>query len=64
MSVNIKTIKKEDNGFYYLQDLGISIQGVESNKCIYEIVSQCIKNKINITITIKLHNNLDILVRI
>lgn len=32
--LNIKTIKKLDEGFYYLEDLGISIQSVESNKCL------------------------------
>ena len=47
-TLNIKTIKKEDEGYYYLEDIGISIQGVESNKCILEIINQCVKNKINI----------------
>jgi hypothetical protein len=32
--LNIKTIKKLDEEFYYLEDLGISIQGVDSNKCL------------------------------
>ena len=32
--INIKTIKKEDEGFYFLDDIGISVQGVDSNKCI------------------------------
>lgn len=41
--LNIKTIKKLDEGFYYLEDLGISIQGVDSNKCLLEIINQCIK---------------------
>ena len=62
--LNIKTIKKEDEGFYYLQELGISIQGVDSNKCIYEIVNQCIKNNIKIIIDIKLNNNTDIQIMI
>ena len=47
-TLNIKTIKKEDEGYYYLEDIGISVQGVESNKCIIEILNQCEKNKINI----------------
>ena len=56
-TLNIKTIKKEDEGYYYLEDIGISVQGVESNKCIIEILNQCEKNKINIIMEIKLFNN-------
>jgi hypothetical protein len=56
-TLNIKTKKKEDEGYYYLEDIGISIQGVESNKCILEILNQCVKNKINIVMEIKLFNN-------
>jgi hypothetical protein len=55
--LNIKTIKCTDKGFYYLKNLGISIQGVDSNKCIYEIINQCEKNNINLQINIKLNNN-------
>ena len=53
-TLNIKTIKKEDEGFYFLDTIGISIQGVDSNKCLLEICNQCIKNKIKIYIKIKL----------
>lgn len=56
-TLNIKTIKKEDEGYYYLEDIGISVQGVESNKCILEILNQCVKNKINIIMEIKLFDN-------
>ncbi len=56
--MNIKTIEKTDNGFYYLEDLGISIQGVDTNKCIYEIFQQCKMNNITLELSIKL-NNLD-----
>ena len=56
--INIKTIKKEDEGFYYIPKLGISVQGVESNKCLLEIINQCIENEITISIQIKLKNNL------
>jgi hypothetical protein len=51
--LNIKTIKKEDEGFYYLDDIGISIQGVDSNKCLLEIVNQCTKNRIKLSMKIK-----------
>ncbi len=54
--LNIKTIQKEDKGFYYLENLGISIQGVDSNKCINEIVNQCIHNNIKLKLNIKLSN--------
>lgn len=51
--LNIKTIKKEDEGFYYLDDIGISIQGVDSNKCLLEIVNQCLENRIKLSMKIK-----------
>jgi hypothetical protein len=44
--LNIKTINKNDEGFYYLENIGISVQRVESNKCLLEIINQCIENKI------------------
>jgi len=52
--LNIMTIKKEDSGFYYLDNLGISIQGADSNKCLLEIMHQCIKNNFNLMIAIEL----------
>ena len=54
--LNIKTIKKEDEGFYYIEKLGISIQGAESNKCLLEIANQCVKNNIEILLQIELLN--------
>jgi hypothetical protein len=56
--INIKTIKKFDEGFTYIDELGISVQGVESNKCLYEILHQCIENEINIKLQIKTFDNL------
>ena len=58
--LNIKTIKKEDEGFYYLDNIGISIQGAESNKCISEIINQCIENEISLCMKIKLINEITI----
>lgn len=55
--LNIKTIKKQNEGFYYYENLGISVQSVDSNKCIIEILNQCIKNNIQITMEILLENN-------
>jgi hypothetical protein len=60
--LNIKTIKKLDEGFTYMEDLGISIQGTESNKCLYEIVHQSIENEIPIKLQIKTKD--DILINI
>jgi hypothetical protein len=56
--LNIKTIKKEDDGFYYLENIGISVQGVESNKCLNEIIYQCIMNEIDIKMQIELLNKI------
>jgi hypothetical protein len=58
--LNIKTIIKLDEGFYYLEDLGISIQGVDSNKCLLEIINQCIENKITLIMKIKLNDETNI----
>lgn len=58
--LNIKTIKKEDEGFYYLDNIGISVQGVDSNKCLLEIINQCIENEIELSIKIKLINEITI----
>ena len=58
--LNIKTINKFDEGFYYLDDLGISVQGVDSNKCLLEIIEQSSENKINLVIKIKLNDGKDI----
>ena len=55
--LNIKTIQKLNEGYYYIEDLGISIQGVESNKCINEILHQCIINSIKFKLKIKTIDN-------
>ena len=55
-TLNIETIEKVDSGFYYLDKLGISIQGVDSNKCLYEIMNQCDKNYIKLNMHIILKN--------
>ena len=56
--LNIKTIIKNDEGFKYLDNIGISVQGADSNKCLLEIINQCIENKINIYLKIKLIDNI------
>jgi hypothetical protein len=53
-----------DSGYYYLDKLGISVQGVDANNCIYEIVNQCIKNNIKLKMNIKLENKDDIIIDI
>jgi len=58
--LNIKTIKKEDDGFYFLDIIGISIQGVDSNKCLLEIINQCDKNGIDLSMKIKLIDDITI----
>jgi len=51
-SLNIKTYNNNEDGWNYLNTLGISIQGVDANKAIFEIVNQSIKNNIKIDIKI------------
>jgi hypothetical protein len=54
---NMRTIKYENEGFYYLSELGISYQGRDSNGTIKEIFTQSKEHNITIKITIKLLNN-------
>lgn len=54
--LNIKTVKKEDDGFYYLEDIGISIQDVDNNSYLYEILNYCSNYNININLSIELEN--------
>lgn len=58
--LNVQTIKKTSEGFYYIDNLGISVQGADSNKSILEIISQCIENEIEIQIDITLHNGTEL----
>ncbi len=53
---NISTIKRETEGFYYIEELGISVQGADANKCLHEIINQCHHNNIHINILIRLIN--------
>ena len=62
--LNIETIIKEDEGFYYIESLGISIQGVDANKCLREIVIQSEKNKIKLEITLRTISNDNIKIQI
>lgn len=52
-NLNIKTKKKENEGFYYLNTIGISIQAVDSNRTLFEIINQCFENNIKLSIKIK-----------
>ena len=52
--LNIKTIKKTDEGFTYIKNLGISVQCTDKNKCILEILHQCCENKIPLKMKVKL----------
>ena len=58
--LNIKTIKKEDEGFYYLDNIGISVQGVDSNKGLLEIINQCVTNQIELSMKIKMIDEITI----
>lgn len=53
-SINIKTTVENTKGFEYMENIGISYQGIDSNKCIVEIITQCVKNNILINIKIRL----------
>ena len=48
--LNIKTIEDTEKGFSWYPDLGISVQRVDANKAMKEVVTQCQKNDLEITI--------------
>jgi hypothetical protein len=52
--LNIQTTKRTSKGYYYINKLGISIQGVDSNKSILEIITQCSHNNIKLNMNIVL----------
>jgi hypothetical protein len=62
--LNILTVEKTDEGFKYLENIGISYQGADANKCIYEIMNQSQQNNISISMKIELNNkkNINILI--
>lgn len=62
--LNIKTINKTDEGFYYLDNLGISVQGVDANKSVYEIVNQCHNNNVVLELVVKLGDNTNVTIKV
>ena len=48
--LNIRTIEDTTRGFSWYPELGISVQGVDANKAMKEVVTQCQKNDLEITI--------------
>ena len=53
---DIKTFKKEDKGYYYLENIGISVKFKNSNDTINEIINQCEINNIKLYIKIELYD--------
>jgi len=53
--LNIKTSNLKATGFTYSEELGISVQGADANKCVKEIILQCTSNHINYDIRIELY---------
>lgn len=56
--LNIKTIKFEEQGYNYINNLGISFQNVNSSKCLLEIINQCIENNIKLNLSVKLKDQI------
>jgi hypothetical protein len=53
---DIKTIQKEDKGYYYLEKIGISVRFKNSNDSFNEIINQCKINNIKLYMKIELFN--------
>jgi len=49
---NIKTSIELKKGFEYIKTLGISVQRCDTNKTIFEICNQCLRNKIKLKLII------------
>ena len=56
--LNIRTLQCNEHGFVWYPDIGISVQGVDSNRAILEIVNQCQKNRFKLSITILVNDRL------
>ena len=54
--INLSTLEVKDKGFSYLEEIGISFQGIDSNKAMKEIFNQSIKNSIKLKVSVK-HSN-------
>lgn len=54
--LNIKTLPEDTKGYSWYPLLGISVQGVDANKAMLEVMTQCQKNKFTATIQIKLQD--------
>jgi hypothetical protein len=59
--LNIVDGKKNDKGFHYNEKLNISIQGIDSNGTLTEILNQCHYNKIHIDCEIELKDKKELL---
>ena len=53
---DIKTFEKKDKGYYYLENIGISVRFKNSNESIDEIINQCEINNIKLYMKIELYN--------
>lgn len=61
--LNITTLQRNDKGFFALPDIGISVQRVDANKCIQEIVHQCKMSGISLLLEVKLADDRIAIVR-
>jgi len=53
---DIKTFEKKDKGYYYLENIGISVRFKNSNESIDEIINQCEINNIKLYMKIELYD--------
>lgn len=56
-SINIVKGREEGRGFYYLDEIDISIQNVDATTAVIEIFKQCKYNKVDLDILIELKTN-------
>jgi hypothetical protein len=62
--LNIKLPELNSRGFTYNSELGISVQGADSNRTMKEIILQCQKNNISLNMKIKLDDDKIVIVEI
>lgn len=61
---NFKTIETTENGWRWLDDIGISVRNMEANLTLSEIFHQCIENNIKLQLTILLEDGVFVKIEI
>lgn len=59
--IHIFTVNKKKAGYTYLDKIGIGYNNIDINKCLREIINQCIENELKLEMEIILKENNEII---